>query len=160
MALTKSKKAELLKGLDDVTNAKTIVFVKFDKLPVSDAMALRRALRAEGAQYRVTKKTLLKRSLGERTITGTLPELEGEIAIAWSDDMLAPARGVYEFQKTHKDQVSIVGGVFDGMYKSQNEMLSIATIPPREVLLAQFANLINSPIQRFAIALSEVGKGK
>jgi large subunit ribosomal protein L10 len=160
MALTKTKKAELLTGLEDIANAKTITFVKFDKLTVTDAMALRRELRQEGVSYRVVKKTLLKRALDSKQLAGTLPELAGEIAIAWSDDLLAPARGVFNFQKTHKEQVAIVGGVFDGGYKTQVEMLAIATIPPREVLLAQIANLLNSGVQRFAIALNEVAKTK
>ena len=49
-------------------------------------------------------------------------------------------------------------GVFD--FKSQKEMLSIATIPPREVLLSQLAFLLKSPMQRIAIGLSEVAKSK
>jgi ribosomal protein L10 len=39
-------------------------------------------------------------------------------------------------------------------------MMAIATIPPREVLYAQLANLINSPIQRLAIALDQIAGKK
>jgi large subunit ribosomal protein L10 len=63
-------------------------------------------------------------------------------------------------RKKFTDNVTVVGGVFDGGYKTQAEMLAIATIPPREVLLAQLANLLNSGVQRFAIALNEVAKTK
>ncbi len=161
MALTKAKKSELLEGAAGITKeAKTIVFVKFDKLTVSDSIGLRRGLRAEGSKYRVIKKTLLKKALGEGGYQGEMPEMPGEIAIAWSDDLLAPARAVYEFSKTHKEKIEIVGGVFDGVYKSKVEMLSIATIPSRYTLIAQFVNLINSPIQRFAVVISEIAKVK
>src|SRR5258706_6954261 len=128
MALTKSKKAELLKDLQDITNAKTMVFAKFDKLSVLESIALRRSLKTEGTNYRVVKKTLLKRALGDKKIEGTIPELSGEIAIAWGEDILAPARGVYNFQKTHKEKIEIVGGIFDGAYKNKEAMLTIATI--------------------------------
>ena len=158
MALTKSKKKELLGELDIIAKAKTIVFVKFDRLNVKDTLSLRRSLKADETSYRVVKKTLLKRTLDEKKIEGTLPELLGEIAIAWGEDMLAPARSVYGFQKTHKDLGSIAGGVFDGMYKSQTEMLSIATIPPMDVLRGMFVRVINSPLQRFAMVLSEKAK--
>jgi large subunit ribosomal protein L10 len=161
MALTKAKKTELLESAAEITKeAKTIVFVKFDKLTVAESIALRRGLRAEGAKYRVLKKTLLKRTLNDGGYQGDMPDMPGEIAIAWSDDLLAPARAVYEFSKTNKDKVEIMGGVFDGTYKSQKDMLSIATIPSRETLIAQFVNLINSPIQRMAIVVSEIAKAK
>ncbi len=51
---------------------------------------------------------------------------------------------------------NLIGGVFEGKFLDAKAMLSIATIPGREVLLAQFVNLINSPIQRLAIVLNRV----
>jgi large subunit ribosomal protein L10 len=75
-------------------------------------------------------------------------------------DLLTPARLAYEFSKTHKETFAIVGGIFDGVFKTRDEMLSIATIPPREVLLSQLAYLLKSPMQRIAIAVSEVAKSK
>lgn len=161
MALTKAKKTELLEDATTITKeAKTIVFVKFDKLTVADSIALRRGLRADGSNYRVIKKTLLKKALNTGGFSGEMPEMEGEIAIAWGEDLLAPARAVHEFSKTNKEKIEIIGGVFDGVFKSQADMLSIATIPSRETLLAQFVNLINSPIQRFAVVVSEIAKTK
>ncbi len=161
MALTKAKKVELLEDAAGITKAaKSIVFVKFDKLTAADSIALRRGLRAEGASYRVIKKTLLKRALNGGSYSGDMPDMPGEIAVAWSDDLLAPARAVYEFSKTNKEKVMIMGGVFDGVFKSQKDMLSIATIPSHQTLLAQFVNLINSPIQRFAVVVSEIAKTK
>ena len=161
MAITKQKKAEIESTLRDILKeTETLVFVKFDHLTVGDASELRRSLRAEGVGYKVAKKTLIKRALAEKGYTGELPELEGEIGIAYGSDEIAPARGVYEFQKTHKEQVSIVGGVFGGSFVGQERMMSIATIPSRDVLLSQIAFLLKSPMQRLAIAVSEVAKTK
>lgn len=161
MALTKQKKVSLVNEFEGlVGGAKSIVFVQFKKLPVSETTELRRALRAENSGYKVTKKTLLKRVLAEKGYTGELPELPGEIAIAFGEDLIAPARGVYAFHKTHKDTVSIVGGVFDGKYMNASEMMTIATIPGRETLIAQFVNLINSPIQRMAVVTQAIADKK
>lgn len=161
MALKKEKKVELVKSFTDIAKeASSIVFVKFNKLSVKDSNAFRRGLQKEEVLYKVTKKTLLKRGLDSQKIEGDMPELEGEIGIAYGNDPIAPARGVYAFSKDHKDAVTIVGGVFEGKYKNGVEMLSIATIPSREVLLSQIAYLLKSPIQRLAIAVSEVGKTK
>ncbi len=159
MAITKEKKHALVASLSDiVAGANAIAFVQFDKLTVANAISLRRKLRAAGVGYKVGKKTLLKRVLAEKGYTGTLPELPGEIAIAYSEDALAPIREIYNFQKEHKDIVSLVGGVFEGSYKSKEEIMVIATIPPLETLRGMFVNIINSPIQRFAIALDQIAK--
>ncbi len=159
MAISKEKKHAIVSTFSDiVSGAESVVFVQFNKLTVANSNALRRKLRASDVGYKVGKKTLLKRVLAEQGYTGELPVLDGEIAVAYSADPLAAAREVYDFQLGHKGIVSIVGGVFEKGYKNQAEMLSIATIPPLQTLRGMFVNIINSPIQRFAIALDQIAK--
>ena len=157
MAITKEKKHSIVASLSDiVAGANSIAFVQFDKLTVANAISLRRKLKAAGVGYKVGKKTLLKRVLSEKGYTGELPELTGEIAIAYSDDALAPVREIYNFSKDNKDIVTLVGGVFEGSYKNKEEIMVIATIPPLQTLRGMFVNIINSPIQRFVIALDQI----
>ena len=161
MPITLDKKKELVADLEkSLKTAKSVVFVKFDKLTVSDVNTLRRNLQKEGIGYTVSKKTLLKRALGAQGIKGELPEMPGQIAVAYSSDLLAPAREVLSFQKGHKENISIVGGVFEGKYMNMEEMMSIATIPPLQTLRGMFVNLINSPIQRFAVVLNQIAEQK
>ena len=161
MPITLEKKKELVAGLENaLKNAKSVVFVKFDKLTVADNNSLRRSLQTEEVGYVVAKKTLLKRALSTFGITGEAPEMPGQIAVAYSTDLLASARGIFGFQKGHKDNVAIVGGVFDGRYMTAEEMLGIATIPPMQTLRGMFVNIINSPIQRFAVVLDQIAQGK
>jgi large subunit ribosomal protein L10 len=161
MPITLDKKKELVASLESaLKGANSVVFVKFDKLKVADVNSLRRTLQAQKVGYQVAKKTLLKRALTSHKIAGELPEIPGQVAIAYSDDLLAGAREVFGFQKTHKENISIVGGVFEGKYMNATEMMSIATIPPIEVLRGMFVNLINSPIQRFAVAINAIAEKK
>lgn len=157
MSITLNKKKELVASLEKaLKGANSVVFVKFDKLKVADANTLRRTLQAQEVGYQVAKKTLLKRALTSHKIEGDLPLIPGQVAIAFGTDLLAPAREVFSFQKIHKENVSIVGGVFEGKYMNASEMMSIATIPPLQTLRAMFVNLINSPIQRFAVVLDQI----
>lgn len=159
MAITKEKKQSIVADFSDiVTGSNSIAFVQFDKLTVANSIALRRKLKAAGVGYKVGKKTLLKRVLDTQGYTGELPELSGEIAIAYGEDALAPVREVYEFQKTNKGIVTLVGGVFEGSYKNKDEIMVIATIPPLQTLRGMFVNIINSPIQRFVIALDQIAQ--
>jgi large subunit ribosomal protein L10 len=158
--LLKSKKEEMVKELEKaVKDSGTVVFVNFHGLKVSDETVLRRDLRNQGVNYKVSRKTLLKRALNGKA-TGELPELSGEVAIAYSADQTAGAREIYNFQKNHKGILNILGGIFDGKFVDSVKMTEIGMIPSREVLYAQFVNLINSPIQRFAVVLSQIANSK
>lgn len=161
MAISRAKKEELVEGMTTmVRDAKSVVFVKFKGLKVNDANELRKKLTSEKIGLTVTKKTLLKRALEANSVAGELPELEGAVAIVYGEDLLAPAREVHAFYKTHKDELSIIGGVFEGKYMSGLEMSAIATIPSRETLIAQIIMLMQSPIRGFTVAVSEIAKKK
>ena len=161
MAITKEKKVEILKRLkDEVVKAKTIVLVNFHGLPVLEANNLRRALKAQATKLFVAKKTLVTKALTEAGFTGEMPKMEGELAVAYGDDGLAASKGIYEYEKKTNGLIKILGGVLDGAYADQKMMVTLAQIPPREVLLAQFLNVINSPLQGFAVALNEIAKKK
>jgi len=161
MAITKEKKNKIVATLKKVVDdSKSVIFVNFNKLLVKDASLLRRELKKENVNYMVAKKTLFKKVLGDSSIKGSAPEMKGEIAVAFGEDMLAPARGIYEFQKKLDGKVNIVGGIFGGAYKSKDEMMAIAMIPSLQVLRGMFVNIINSPIQRLAIVMNQIADKK
>lgn len=161
MAISKDKKKEILSDLSAAIKSNpSLVFLNFHKLTVADTTLMRRGLRAGGVSYVVAKKTLIKKALADAGVAGTMPALDGEIAVAYSTDLTAPARESYTFQKKYDGQFTIVGGVFEGQYKTKEEMMAIATIPPLKTLYAQFANIINSPIQGFVMALDQIAKKK
>ncbi len=161
MAITKEKKGEIIEKLASAfKGAASVVFVHFKGLTVGSTSDMRRELKKEGVSYQVAKKTLTKRALDEQKLEGAMPELTGELSLAWGEDLIAPARGVYTFVKKFPENLAILGGIFDGRYMSQSEIEGIARIPTTPVLRGMFVNIINSPIQRFAIALSEIAKTK
>jgi len=161
MALTRAKKAELIASYSEaLKGANSAVYVKFKGLSVADTSKLRSELFGENTHYTVVKKTLWKRATDAAKIKGEAPVTGEELAVVYGKDLLTPARLSYEFSKAHKDTFAILGGIFEGEFKSQTEMLSIATIPPREVLLSQLAYLLKSPMQRIAIAINAVAEKK
>jgi large subunit ribosomal protein L10 len=160
MAITKEKKQIILDKLDGVkTDAASIVFVSFNGMPVQESTKMRADLRDRGVQYFVAKKTLMKRSF-DGTFEGELPELDGEIAVAYSTDAIAPAQTIKEYTTKYKNNLSIAGGVFQGVYKDAAEMTEIASIPALPVLRGMFVNVINSPIQGLVLGLNAIADKK
>lgn len=160
MAITKSKKEEIVAKLDGVkADANSIVFVGFNGMTVQNTTTMRQQLRDNGVGFLVAKKTLMKRSFAD-TFEGDMPTLDGEIAVAYSADAIAPAQNIKEFVGKFKENISIVGGVFQGVYKDAAEMTEIASIPPLPVLRGMFVNVINSPIQGLVLGLNAIADKK
>lgn len=163
MAISKDKKHDIVAKLNDAfTEASSIAFVGFTKLTVKDSSRLRTELAEKGVRLFVAKKTLIRRALGERGYTGSLPELPGEVAVAWTTgvETTAPARGVFDFGKKLKGALSLLGGMFNGAFLDAPTMTAIATIPPMPVLRGMFVNVINSPIQGLVVALDKIREQK
>lgn len=161
MAITRERKEELLNKAKDIfDNSSTAVFVQATGLSANDTSEMRLAMGKDQVGYAVIKKTLIAKALDEATVSGERPEFEGELAIAYGEDLIAPARLVREFAKKHKDHVAIVGGIFDGEYMDQAAMNEIANIPDLDVLRGMFVNIINTPIQQLASGLNAIAEKK
>lgn len=164
MAKTKAQKKEITEKLEAAfKSAASTVFVHFKGLTVADESAMRRNFRAEGVKYLVAKKTLIGRALSSLGHAHETVPMEGEIAVAYnvnSNDAVAPSRLIYGVAEKLKGKLTIVGGIFEGKLQDARAMQAIATIPSLDVLRGMFAQIINSPRQRFAMVLSEVAKKK
>ena len=169
MAKTKEQKKEIVEKVEKILKGSASVFVHFTGISVAQETAMRRSMRGEGLGYVVAKKPLIRRALAA---LGYLPAqagdselpMQGEVAVAYtatSDDQTAPARRVHAFGKDFGEgKLSILGGIFEGKLVDAVMMQTIATIPSLDTLRGMFANIINSPRARFAVALSEVAKAK
>lgn len=161
MAITLAQKQSQTNNLTEILKGKQcVVFVEFSKFKVFDTNAFRRELEAAGVTYTVIKKTLAKRGMSDMGYAGEHPDLAGQIGVATSMDPIAAARAVFEFSKTHKNTVSIVGGVYESTYLGKDAMMAIATIPSRDVLYTQLVSVLIAPVQKFATALAEIAKKK
>ena len=154
MAITRKKKEEIIAKVGDIAkSAKTLVFANFKGLTVAEQNEMRKAFRTQGIGYVVAKKSLLRRALDAAKYQGDAPALDGEIALAYGTDELAPARELAVFVKKFGEHLAFAGGIFGGKYVGKDEITSIAAIPGLDSLRAQFVQLINSPLQRFAVVL-------
>lgn len=154
MSITRTQKEETLRELKaDFKNAKSVVFVNFHGVTVKMARELRILLNSAGAKYFVAKKTLIQKAVENAGFEGTLPKMEGEVSAVFSgDDVVSPARIIAQFAKKNK-VLKFVGGIFENKCVGAEKAIAIAVIPPREILLGQFVNIINYPIQGLVVAL-------
>ncbi len=163
MAKTREQKGQVIDALAEGFKAATsTVFVHFRGVNVADETAMRRALRTSDVKYTVAKKTLIKLALQKLGHSTEGMTLDGEVAAAYGggDDATVAARLVHEFGKKYTNRVQILGGIFEGKIVDKAQMEEIATIPSLTVLRGMFAQVINSPRQRFAVVLNAVAGTK
>ena len=156
MAITKEKQQAVagLKGKLEL--AKGAVLTNYRGLNVAQDTQLRAKLREAGVEYRVVKNTMTRIAAKELGIDGLDPYLEGPTAMALSTvDPVAPAKLLADFIKENKLQgMEIKAGILEGKVIDANSVKALATLPPKEVLIAQVLCGMQAPIAGFVTVLS------
>ena len=154
MPLTKTKKEEVIREFTDRFKRKKIaIFSDFRGVPVIKSQALRRSLRQNQAEYKVAKKTLIDRALAEAGIEAKTKALQGEIGVAFGyEDEVSPAKTLLKFSK-EMETFKILGGLLGNRFLSASEVIALAKLPSREIILAQLLGALSSPIRGLAMVL-------
>ena len=141
-----------------IKDCKGMVVVEYQGISVADDTALRAKFRAENVQYKVLKNRLVLRAMQELGIEGFDHHLNGASAFAFANgDALAAAKIVVEQGKTIK-ALKAKCGLMDGAYIDETVVTKLASIPSKEVLLAQLLGMLQSPISGFARAIQQVAE--
>lgn len=144
------KEAVVAEILAKFNAASAVVLTEYRGLTVTEIATLRRQLRELGCEYRVYKNTLARFAAREAGFEGFDALLVGPTAIAFVDgDVAAVAKTLKEYSKTNAKLV-ITGGVVAKKLVSANDVQVLADLPSREVMLSQFAGLLQSPLVKTA----------
>jgi large subunit ribosomal protein L10 len=135
--------AELTERFKDSSGA---VLTEYRGLTVAQLAELRRSLDGN-ATFTVVKNTLTKIAVNEAGLTDQLASLlAGPSAIAFVDgDVVEAAKGLREFSRANPLLV-IKGGVLDGKAMTPPEIIKLADLEPREVLLAKLAGAMKASL--------------
>lgn len=149
ISTNRQKKEKIIEELSQkIERAKSMVFTDYKGLTHKQMEELKKGLKKADAELVVAKNTLIKRALK------TEKELSGQTATLFSfSDPIAPLKELSKMIKSLKLPV-VKFGIFEGKEISAEEVLKLATLPTREVLLAQIVGGLKSPIFGLHRALS------
>ncbi|MCK5332634.1 50S ribosomal protein L10 [Candidatus Parcubacteria bacterium] len=156
MTITRQQKEKTVRDLSEkFSRSKSIVFLGFQGLTVKEDTDLRNKLREENIDFKVARKTLIRRSLKEVNIEGVDDiKLDGPIGAAIGyDDEIAPARIANEFAKTN-NKLILSGGYISNKYLDATEIKALALLPGKDQLRAQLVGTIKAPVSGFVNVLS------
>lgn len=163
--------------LEKKEKAKAMIFTNYQGLTHKQIEELKKGIKASDAEFVVAKNTLLQKAMGD---IKEIESLEGPTGTIFAySDVIAPLKEVAKAIKrfalptiSEAFKVSFIKfGILDGKSVTSQDLLKIASLPSREVLIAQLIAGLKSPIfglhralnwnlQKLVMTLSEVQKKK
>ena len=160
MSLNRSEKQAVIDEVNGLAaKAQTLVMAEYRGITVADMTKLRSSARSNGVSLSVLKNTLARRAVAGSAFDVVSDQMTGPLIYGFSVDAVAAAKVVADFAKTN-DKLVIRGGAFAGKALDVNGVKQLASIPSKEVLLAQLVGLLQSPISRTARVLAAVAGAK
>ena len=135
------------------------VMVDYKGINVADDTSLRKSLRDGGVDYFVVKNTLLKRAFEKAGIDMPDEHLAGPTAIGLCEsDLITAPKLLFKQVEASKGAFSIKAGFMEGKAVDAGLIEEYAKLPSKEELVAKLLFMLQSPVQRLAIALNEIAK--
>ena len=159
-AILRQKEEEVKKLAEKMQKSSLVLLTDYRGINVADVTDLRKKLRDVNGNYEVIKNNITRRALAECKIEGLDEALIGPTAVITTEDSyLDSLKAIYEYSKNN-DFYKIKAGVIDGKVVSQEELITLAKLPSREVLIAKLAGCLLGNISKLAVALDQVAKQK
>jgi len=158
LSLNRSEKEAVISDVTGLAaKAQTLVIAEYRGITVADMTKLRVAARSAGVTLSVLKNTLARRAVAGSSFEIVSDQMTGPLIYGFSEDAVAAAKVVAEFAKTN-DKLVIRAGAYGGKALDVNGVKQLASIPSKEVLLAQLLGLMQSPISRTARVLAALAE--
>jgi large subunit ribosomal protein L10 len=155
MSATRTEKNDIVVGLTERLNRSPAIYVTdFTGLPVKRMTDLRRRLRGAGVGYVVVKNTLAARAFAAVNISGMDDLLAGATGLVFAGpDPVGAAKVLADFQKEFQ-QPTVKAGLLEGRRITADEVKRLASLPPRDTLLAQLGGAFQAPMAGFLGAMN------
>lgn len=160
MSLNRNEKAAVITDVSaQAARSQTLALAEYRGLTVEHLNKLRKDAREKGVYLHVLKNTLARRAVAGTQFEVASEVMVGPLIYGFSEDAVAAAKVIADFAKGN-DKLVIKGGAYAGKALDANGVKALASVPSKEVLLAQIAGLLKSPVQRMAGVLAALAEKK
>ncbi len=156
--MNRAEKVDSVAQLEqDFARATVAVLAEYRGLTAGQMTRLRKAVREADGRCRVAKNKLARRAVGDARREGMTPLLKGPLALILGfKDPVAIAKLAVKFAE-ELPQLQIRGALLGDRVLPEPEVKALASLPSREVLLAQFLGLLQAPATQLLRTLNEPG---
>ena len=158
MSLNRNEKAAVITDVAaQVARSQTLALAEYRGLTVEHLNNLRKQARDKGVYLHVLKNTLARRAVAGTPFEVAAESMVGPLIYGFSEDAVAAAKVMSDFAKSN-DKLVVKGGAYAGKVLSADGVKALASIPSKEVLLAQLLGLMQSPVSRIARVLAAIAE--
>jgi len=136
-------------------NAKSVIFMDYRGMTVSEDTALRNKFRASDVSYTIYKNNLVRIVLNNLGITGLDDQLTGTLSMAFSNSDEISAAKIVAAEK-FKDKMAFRFGILGTSIIDAQGVTELATMPSKEQLIAQLLGLLQSGARGIASVVNAV----
>ncbi len=133
-------------------NSEAVLVTHYQGLTVKQLDELRKQMREQGIQFKITKNRITKLAL-EKTRCKDLANLfTGPTAVALSKDAISTAKILTKFSKENNN-LKILGGIMGKEILDVAAVANVATLPTLDEARAKIIGILRSPAQKIASIL-------
>ncbi len=158
MSLNRNEKQTVVTDVAaQAARSQTLALAEYRGLTVEHLNALRKIARDKGVYLHVLKNTLARRAVAGTPFEVASDAMVGPLIYGFSEDAVAAAKVISDFAKGN-DKLIVKAGAYAGRALDAKGVSSLASIPSKEVLLAQLLGLMQSPVSRLARVLAAIAE--
>lgn len=158
MSLNRNEKTAVVADVAaQVARSQTLALAEYRGLTVEHLDNLRRQARDKGVYLHVLKNTLARRAVAGTPFECAAENMVGPLIYGFSEDAVAAAKVLADFAKGN-DKLIVKAGAYAGKPLDAEGVKALASIPTKEVLLAQLLGLMQSPVSRMARVLAALAE--
>ena len=143
--------------LNKFKESKSLVFVDYLGLTVSEVSDLRTRLHDAGCEMKVVKNNILRRAAKECGYDELEQFLVGPSAVAFSKDATNASKIMFDFAKDN-EILKIKAGVVEGKYVDVKDLKVLASLPDKNGMIAMLLSVLQAPIRNLACVVKAVGE--
>ncbi|MBK92970.1 MAG: 50S ribosomal protein L10 [Rickettsiales bacterium] len=153
--LNRAEKKEFVNNFNvSIGSAKILLISHYKGLTVSEISELRRLVKEQNANFKVTKNTLAKLALKDTCYEKLDKFFSGPTAVTYSDDPASAAKAVFNFSKENQS-LEILGGAIGDKELTVDEIKTLADLPSIDELRAKIVGVISSPLRSIVSLLNQ-----
>ena len=158
--MNRDEKAAAIEEIaEEIKASESIFAIDYRGISVAQAAELRAGLRDADASFRVVKNRLTKIAADKAGVKGLDDVLQGPTALTFvKGDTAQAAKAITSFNKTH-DVLTYKGGLMGETLLDEGRFTAISKLPSRDVLNAQLAGVVASPIVTLTRGLGSMISG-
>lgn len=146
--MLREKKVQIVSKLtDDLSRSSIVIATNYQGVLAKQMAELRSALAKAGIGYHVIKNTLVYRAAEQSSKPQLRDIIEGPVALAFGyDDAVNTVKTLNQYIKSTALPLQIRGGLLGDRILLPEELVSLANLPPREVLVSKLLGQLQAPI--------------